>query len=79
MKHNAERPLYERLKAARTTLGLGEEATIDEIKKKYHDLIRRWHPDKARGGSEMHRQKSRAIISAYRTIMDYCREYKVSF
>jgi hypothetical protein len=71
--------LYERLREARETLGLGEEATIGEIRKNFHDLIRRWHPDKARGNHELHKSKSDAIIQAYKTIMDYCGDYRVSF
>jgi curved DNA-binding protein CbpA len=79
-KRRPEQTLYDRLKAARETLGLGEEATMDEIRKAFHTVIRRWHPDKAGGkAGNLHEEKSREIIEAYRTVMDYCKIYKISF
>jgi DnaJ-class molecular chaperone len=75
-----EQSLYERLKAARKTLGLGEEATMDEIKTAFRSLIRRWHPDKAVGNADgLHKEKSCEIIEAYKTVADYCKAYKISF
>lgn len=79
MNRDSNKTLYERLTKARTVLGLGEEATLDEIKKTFQELIRKWHPDKAGGNSELHHEKSRAIIEAYKTIMEYCKEYRISF
>jgi preprotein translocase subunit Sec63 len=78
-RHAYEHSLYDRLKGARETLGLGEEVTMDEIRKNFHDLIRRWHPDKTQGNDDLHKNKSAAIIQAYKTIMDYCRDYRISF
>jgi DnaJ-class molecular chaperone len=71
--------LFERLTAARTTLGLAEEATQDEIKSAFRDLIQRWHPDKTNGDNDADAEKAREIIAAYKTIMDYCKKYKISF
>jgi preprotein translocase subunit Sec63 len=70
---------YEQLTKARETLGISEEATRDEIKRAFHDLIRQWHPDKSPKSNEKQKDKSRDIIGAYHTIMEYCREYKISF
>lgn len=75
----AQTTLYERLTAARKVLDLGEEVTLDEIKSSFHDMIRKWHPDKAGGESEMHHEKSRVIIDAYKVIMDYCKNHRISF
>lgn len=76
---NSQETLYERLTKARTALGLGEEATLDEIKRAFHDLIRKWHPDKVNNEHEIHHEKSSAIIEAYKAIMDYCKQYRISF
>jgi hypothetical protein len=46
-KQRPKQTLFERLQTARETIGLGEEATMDEIRHAFHDAIRRWHPDKA--------------------------------
>ncbi|MBN2035653.1 MAG: J domain-containing protein [Chitinispirillaceae bacterium] len=72
--------LYDRLKAAREILGLTEEATMDEIRKAFHTRIRQWHPDKAAESAKaLHDEKSREILEAYRTVMEYCACYKISF
>ena len=64
---------------ARAVLGIGEEATLDEIKKVFHDLIRKWHPDKAGDDTRVHHDKSREILEAHKVIIDYCKDYKFSF
>lgn len=79
MNKKAQTTLYERLTAARKTLDLGENATLDEIKTAFQDLIRKWHPDKAGNDTGVHHDKSREIIEAYKAIMDYCKDYKISF
>ena len=72
--------MYDRLSAARETLGLGEEATMDEIRHAFHAVIRRWHPDKAgEKAGALHDEKSREILEAYKTILDYCKVYTISF
>jgi DnaJ-class molecular chaperone len=79
-KRKQEQTLYEQLTAARKTLGLGEEATMDEIRGAFHGLIRQWHPDKSGGNAGgLHKEKSREIIEAHRTVTDYCKAYKISF
>jgi len=70
---------YDELRAAGKILGIPEEATIDEIKTIFHDLIRQWHPDKSKNRNEKQKEKSREIINAYKITMEYCREYKISF
>ena len=37
---------------ALNTLGLNEESTFDEIKAKYRELSKKWHPDKFRNDEE---------------------------
>jgi preprotein translocase subunit Sec63 len=79
-KQRPKQTLFERLQTARETIGLGEEATMDEIRHAFHDAIRRWHPDKAGDSTgALHVEKSRVILDAYRTITDYCAAYKISF
>ena len=79
MNQKVHATLYERLTAARNVLNLGEEATLEEIKAAFQNLIRKWHPDKAGDDTRVHHDKSREIIEAYKAIMDYCKKYKFSF
>jgi DnaJ-class molecular chaperone len=70
---------FDDIEEARKLLGLGEAATLKEIKKAYRTLAHRHHPDKqgqdAGGESETMKQLNRA----YKLLMDFCNEYKYSF
>lgn len=45
-------------------LGLGEEATLHDVRTAYTTLVRRYHPDR-NGGDRSHEQALQAVISAY--------------
>jgi len=70
---------YEQVNAARIMLDLPERATMEEIKSSYRTLIRKWHPDKCEEDAEKCREMTTNIITAYRILNDYCRNYKFSF
>lgn len=67
---------FNEIEEARTLLGLGNSATLKEIKRAYSTLAHRHHPDK-RGGDESETMKQ--LNRAYKLLMDYCKEYKYSF
>lgn len=79
MKKKTQATLFDRLTDARMVLGLCEEATLDQIKEAFRNRIRRWHPDKAHDKTEMHHEKTQEIVEAHKVIMDYCKEYRISF
>jgi len=68
---------YEKLEWARNVLGLGHEATLDEIKSAYRNASKRWHPDhrlKENGSdSNKHMQD---INQAYQILMEYIKNYR---
>ena len=54
-------------------LGLSNTATIPQIKKKYKELIKKWHPDKHQdddSNKELAEVKFKQITSAYETLSD---------
>lgn len=63
---------------ARKILGLSEEAGKEEIKNRYRELIKKYHPDKTPGNRE-YLEKAKMINWAYSVIASYCDEYKFSF
>jgi len=70
---------FEIITQARIILDLPESATLDQIKKNYTQLIKKWHPDKNISEPEQATAKTREIIQAYKVIMQYCDQYQFSF
>ena len=65
---------------AKTTLGLAQRATLSEIKEKYHNLMKRWHPDMVDSEKKEEATKMSYLINdAYNTIIEYCNEYEFDF
>ncbi|MDO9529595.1 MAG: GvpL/GvpF family gas vesicle protein [Syntrophales bacterium] len=63
---------------AREMLGLGEEATISEIKSAYREMSKRFHPDKYPGDLEAQKRFEK-MTKAYQMLSDYCQDAQCSF
>jgi hypothetical protein len=70
--------LFRAVDKARKILGLGEDATREEIQKVYKELMKKYHPDKA-GNKRKYLEKSKQINWAYSVIVSYCADYRFSF
>jgi len=69
---------FEEIDKARRLLGLGDRATLKEIKQAYREMAFRYHPDsggKGVEGEEMMKQPN----WAYRLLLSYCADYSYSF
>jgi len=67
---------YADLQEALRVLGLGERATIKEIKTRHRALVKRHHPDT---GSTDEPEMIRKVNAAYRVLLDYVAGYRFSF
>ena len=67
---------YQELKRAAAVFGLGERATLKEIKGRHRELVKRHHPD---AGSADDAEKIRSVNEAYRVLLDYLADYRFSF
>ncbi|MBN2014965.1 MAG: DnaJ domain-containing protein [Candidatus Altiarchaeota archaeon] len=71
---------FRRINEARKTLGLGESATLEEIKKSYRELVKKYHPDKYSKVKKKRSEKQmKEVNEAYEFIMEYCGSYRYSF
>ena len=66
------------IEEARRVLGLGEAATIKEIKRAYRSLARRYHPDQSSEDNQ-DQDAMKKLNWVYKVLEDYCRDYKYSF
>jgi len=64
---------------SKTLLGLREKATLKEIKSKYKNLMKKWHPDKHKDDQEKATKMSMQINEAYEVIMQYCENFEFPF
>ena len=68
---------WSEIKAAAGLLGLGDKASLAEIKKAYRRLSKKHHPDVQKspkqktGEIAMHE-----LTEAYQTLLDYCTQYR---
>ena len=66
---------HQELKLALEVFGLGERATLREIKSRHRELVKRHHPDTGNGNPEMIRK----VNAAYQVLLDYVSQYSFSF
>ncbi|WP_345993833.1 J domain-containing protein [Sulfurimonas sp. HSL-1716] len=70
---------FEKLIKAKTLLGLGEKASLAEIKNRYKTLIKKWHPDKHKNDAKTATKMSAQINEAYEILLAYCNNYDYPF
>ena len=70
---------YEEIEKARSILGIGKSATIDEIKSSYKTLLKKWHPDICKDNSDECKEMTRSILWAYRVLMKFISQYRFAF
>ena len=69
---------FEEIDRARRLLGLGERATLKEIKRAYRQKAFQYHPD-TRASSSSDEHMIRDLNWAYKVLLDYCANYSYSF
>lgn len=79
MNQRDRESLFQRLERARLALGLPDRASISQIRGRYRELSKHWHPDHCREDPELCKQRQAEINAAYDTLMDYCNNYQYSF
>ncbi len=61
---------------AKSLLGLREKSSLKEIKNKYKNLMKKWHPDTHKDNYDKATKMSMQINEAYQIILDYCTSYE---
>ncbi len=67
---------YAELRAALEVFGLGERATLKEIKARHRALVKRYHPD---GGETSALPAIQKVNAAYKVLLEYVGSYRFSF
>lgn len=71
---------YKKIEKARKVLGLGESASIPEIKNAFRKLSLKYHPDKCKDKDKGKCEKKfKKINNANEALIEYCLNYQFSF
>jgi DnaJ-class molecular chaperone len=67
---------YAELGESLRIFGLGERATLREIRKRHRELVKRYHPDSCNDDDP---GRIRKVNAAYRVLREYVESYRFSF
>jgi curved DNA-binding protein CbpA len=70
---------FEEMDKARKLLGMGEFASLDEIKPAYRNKTFLYHPDKSNSENAKGEEMMKSLNQAYELLTEYCSRYKYSF
>ncbi|MBN2483932.1 MAG: J domain-containing protein [Candidatus Omnitrophica bacterium] len=70
---------YDDIERARNILGLEKEVTILEVKERYYELSKQFHPDQCVENKKQAEAKFKEVTWAYTTLNEYISAYRVSF
>jgi hypothetical protein len=66
---------WQAIDQARELLKLDDRATLGEMKRAYHRMSKKYHPDRS-GETEEHSEIMYRITEAYELLMRYTKEYR---
>ena len=67
------------IRDAADILGIANQASITEIRSRYHALVKEWHPDVSPRDQEDTHNTMIRINDAYDILIEYCMNYEFSF
>ena len=69
----------EALKGAAEVLGIQGHASFIEIRQKYRDQVKTWHPDVSLQDSALSHEMTIRVKAAYDLLAEYCMNHTFSF
>jgi curved DNA-binding protein CbpA len=60
-------------------LGIGDRASMFEIRSRFHTLMKEWHPDVSQADPSESHEMTIKLKEAYDILADYCLNYEISF
>jgi len=67
------------IREAADILGIADRASIQEIRSRYHALVKEWHPDVSDYDSEDAHNTMIRLNDAYDILIGYCMQVEISF
>jgi hypothetical protein len=71
---------FTQIDRARKVLGLGERATLEEIKDAYRELSLKYHPDRCKDSDKRKNEEmAKSVNWSKNVLLTYCAGYRYSF
>jgi len=67
------------IRNAAEALGITGSASLGEIRHRYHEGIKKCHPDVTEDDNQSSHQKTILMNESYHLLMEYCQNYQFSF
>ena len=75
-----KRNKWDEIRSAADLLGLGDKASLAQIKRAYRRLCKKYHPDMRQSSEqEAAKEAMSKLAEAYQILLHYCMEYKFPF
>ena len=67
------------VREAAEVLGIRDRASLNDIRRRYHEQIREWHPDVSQNDPAESHEMTLRLREAYDLLVDYCMNQRFSF
>jgi hypothetical protein len=67
------------VREAAGVLGITDGASLNEIRHRYRELMKKWHPDVAEGDTASSHRTVVTLNGAYELLFEYCTNHRFSF
>jgi pantothenate kinase len=67
------------IRKAAEVLGINDQASLNEIRHRYHDLMKIWHPDVATADNLSALRTATLLNKSYEILVEYCMNHRLSF
>jgi preprotein translocase subunit Sec63 len=67
------------IQEAAEVLQITERASLNEIRRRYQELMKKWHPDMLQNTGASSHEKTILLNESYRILVEYCMNYQFSF
>jgi preprotein translocase subunit Sec63 len=69
----------EAIRDAAEVLQINDRASLNEIRLRYVELLKKWHPDVSENDAASSHEMTLLLNRSYRLLVDYCTNYRFSF
>jgi len=67
------------VREAAEVLGIRDRASLNDIRRRYHERVREWHPDVSQNDPAESHEMTLRLKEAYDLLVDYCMNQRFSF